>query len=53
MKRNVGTLTAVISILILFFATESFAQRGMGWKGSGGWCMGTAYGKMYNPEADR
>jgi hypothetical protein len=50
MKRNVGTLTAVISILILFFATESFAQRGMGWKGSGGWCMGTAYGKMYNPK---
>ena len=50
MKRNVGTLTAVISILILLFATESFAQRGMGLKGSGGWCMGTAYGKMYNPK---
>jgi hypothetical protein len=50
MKRNAGTLTAVISILILLFATESFAQREMGWKGSGGWCMGTAYGKMYNPK---
>jgi hypothetical protein len=50
MKRNVGTLTAVISILILLFATESFAQRGTGWKGSGGWCMGTAYGKMYDPK---
>lgn len=50
MKKNVGTLTAVISILILLFATESFAQRGMGWKGSGGWSMGTSYGKMYNPK---
>ena len=43
-------MTAVISILILLFATESFAQRGMGGKGSGGWGMGTAYGKMYNPK---
>ena len=48
MKKNTGTLTAVISILILLYATESFAQRG--WKGSGGWGMGTAYGKIYNPK---
>ena len=25
-------------------------KEGMGWKGSGGWGMGTAYGKMYNPK---
>ncbi len=50
MKKNVGTLTAVISILILLFTTESFAQRGMGGKGGGGWGMGAAYGKMYNPK---
>jgi hypothetical protein len=50
MKKNVRTLTVVISILIILCATESFAQRGMGWKGSGGWGMGTAYGKMYNPK---
>jgi hypothetical protein len=48
MKKNVSALTTVISILILLFASESFAQRGMGWKGSGGWGMGTGYGKMYN-----
>jgi hypothetical protein len=48
MKKNANILTAVISILILPFAAESFAQKGMGWKGSGGWGMGTAYGKMYN-----
>jgi len=50
MKKHVGTLTAVISVLVLLYATESFAQRGMGWKGSGGWGMGTAYGKIYNPK---
>ena len=50
MKKNVRTLSVVISILIILCASESFAQRGMGWKGSGGWGMGTAYGKMYNPK---
>lgn len=50
MKKNVGTLTVVISMLIILIATESFAQKGLGWKGSGGWGMGTAYGKMYNPK---
>lgn len=49
MKKNASILTAVISILVLLFAAGSFAQKGMGWKGSGGWGMGTAYGKMYNP----
>lgn len=50
MKKIAGTLTVVISILALLVVTESFAQRGMGWKGSGGWGMGSAYGKMYNPK---
>lgn len=48
MKKNVGVLVAVISVLVLVFAADSFAQKRMGWKGSGGWGMGTAYGKMYN-----
>ena len=50
MKKHVGILTAVISILILLCTTESFAQRGMGWKGCGGWGMGTAYGRIYDPK---
>jgi hypothetical protein len=50
MKKNASILTAVISILVLLFAAESFAQRGMGWKGSGGWGQGAAYGKMYDPK---
>ena len=50
MKKNVGILTAMISIIVLLFVAESFAQRGMRGKGSGGWGMGAAYGKMYDPK---
>jgi len=39
-----------ISILGLFLATDSFAQQGIKWRGSGGWGMGSGYGKMYNPK---
>jgi hypothetical protein len=48
MKKS-GTLVAVIFIISLFVATESFAQRGMRWQGSGAWGRGTQYGKMYDP----
>ncbi len=41
----------VVSILALFFATDSFAQRGCDfkWRGSGGWGMGASYQRMYDP----
>jgi hypothetical protein len=29
---------------------ESFAQPGMGWKGSEGWGMGSQYNRLYNPK---
>jgi hypothetical protein len=48
--KKIGILVAAISILSLLLITDSFAQRGMKWKGSGGWGMGTQYGKMYNPK---
>jgi len=48
--RKIGFVVAVIAIVGLSIASESFAQRGMMWKGSGGWGMGTPYGKMYNPK---
>ncbi|MGE5892962.1 MAG: DNA-binding protein [bacterium] len=48
--KKAGILIAVISILILLPCTESFAQRGMKWKGSGGWGMGTQYGRLYDPK---
>ena len=48
--RKIGFIVAMIAIVGLSIASESFAQRGMMWKGSGGWGMGTPYGKMYNPK---
>lgn len=46
--KKVITMMAIVFISTVFFSTESFAQQGMMWKGSGGWGMGTSYGKMYN-----
>lgn len=46
--RKAGTLITVISIFSLLLATESFAQRGMKWMGSGGWGPGGQYGRMYD-----
>ncbi|MBI3949498.1 MAG: DNA-binding protein [Acidobacteria bacterium] len=47
--KKIGTFIAVISILGLLLATESLAQKGK-WKGSGGWGMGTQYGRLYDPK---
>ncbi|HWP92104.1 MAG TPA: DNA-binding protein [Thermodesulfobacteriota bacterium] len=43
------TLILMIGILG-FIASEPFAQPGKGWRGSGGWGMGSQYNKMYNPK---
>lgn len=51
MKKDAGILTVVISILVLLIASESFAQRGIRWQGSGGWGPGTPYNRMYNPQS--
>ncbi|RJQ39332.1 MAG: DNA-binding protein [Nitrospiraceae bacterium] len=48
--KKIGTLISVISIFSLIIATESFAQRGMNWRGSGGWGPEGQYGRMYNPK---
>ena len=48
MKRTV-TILAIVSI-ISFLASESFAQHGMMWQGSGGWGMGGQYCRMYNTQ---
>lgn len=47
-KKIVGLVLALSLVLTASFA---FAQpmRGMGWKGSSGWGMGTPYQRMYNP----
>jgi hypothetical protein len=49
MKKR-STVFTVISMLSLLLATSVFAaQRGMQWRGSGGWGGGSAYNKMYDP----
>jgi len=48
--KNVGIFFAVISILCFFFSPQSYAQHGIKWSGSGGWGMGSNYGKMYDPK---
>jgi len=48
--KNISIFMALISILTFLFAPESFAQRGMKWRGSGGWGMGSNYGRMYDPK---
>lgn len=46
--KKLATSVVVISIFSLFITTESFAQRGINWKGSGGWGPQSEYGRLYN-----
>jgi hypothetical protein len=46
--KKTGILIVVFAMCGLLFVTASTAQRGGMWKGSGGWSMGTSYGRMYN-----
>lgn len=41
---------AVMTMVGLFPGTEALAQKGIMWKGGGGWGAGTSYGRMYNPQ---
>jgi len=45
-KSIIGLLVAFSMILVV---SGAFAQPGKGWRGSGGWGMGTQYQRMYNP----
>lgn len=48
--KKIGTVVAMVFMLSLLLADESYGQRGMKWRGSGGWGMGTPYGRMYDPK---
>ena len=49
MKRNILYSITLISSLTLFLSFNNVnAQRGMKWKESGGWGMGSNYGRMYD-----
>ena len=46
--RKISVTMAIVVILGLCFITDSYAQKGMKWKGSGGWGPGTQYGRIYD-----
>ena len=48
--KNIMKLMGVLAMLSLAFASEALAQRGIMWKGGGGWGQGTPYARMYNSQ---
>jgi hypothetical protein len=46
--KKIMILIAIV--FVVGFAPEVTAQRGMDWKGGGGWGPDTHYHRMYNPE---
>ncbi|HPI92701.1 MAG TPA: DNA-binding protein [Deltaproteobacteria bacterium] len=48
--KKITMFLAVVTLFSLVFSTGTFAQRGMMWKGGGGWGPGTPYARMYNPQ---
>ncbi len=48
--KKIIMLMAVMTMLCFIFSSEAVAQRGMTWKGSGGWGSGTPYCRMYNTQ---
>lgn len=50
MRKYIGISVIIVCVLDLVFAADSFAQRGMRWKGSGGWGVESQYGRMYDPK---
>jgi len=49
MKKNGIIIAALVVALSFLVANQSLAQRGMKWRGQGGWGMGDRYSKMYDP----
>jgi hypothetical protein len=47
--RKVKIISLVITALMIFIAASAFAGPWKGWRGSGGWGMGSQYNRMYNP----
>jgi hypothetical protein len=47
MKHFTVTLT-MLTLLTVVFTAESLAQRGMKWRGSGGWGIGSSYSRLYD-----
>lgn len=49
MKRAVK-LAGMTAVVFLIVVGQSFAQRGMNWRGGGGWGPGSSYNRMFDPK---
>jgi len=47
--KTLGVVVLLVSIVCLLLSTDSVAQRGINWRGGGGWGMGNTYSRMFNP----
>ena len=47
--RQKNIISIVIAVSLLMVASIAFAGPWQGWRGSGGWGMGSQYNRMYNP----
>jgi len=47
--RKKSIISLVVAVAVLLTASIAFAGPWTGWRGSGGWGMGSQYNRMYNP----
>jgi hypothetical protein len=47
--RTKSIIGIVLAATMFFTATAAVAQKWKGWRGSGGWGMGSTYQRMYDP----
>ncbi len=47
--RRKSIISVVVVVSVLFIASTVLAGPWKGWRGSGGWGMGSQYQRMYNP----
>jgi hypothetical protein len=46
--RTAKIISAVVALSVLFVSSVALAGPWKGWRGSGGWGMGSQYNRMYN-----
>ncbi len=47
--RRESIISMVVAVSLLLTSSIAFAAPWKGWRGSGGWGMGSAFQRMYNP----
>lgn len=50
MKKNIVAVAMMFSLGMLLFSSLSYARPWTGCRGSGGWGMSGAYGRLYDPQ---